>query len=62
MQFTAYSVKSPKGSKSTQKKSTPAASRYFVSIYRPKPDEHSVAAVARETAGGVTAYRIYQEK
>jgi len=62
MEFTAYSVKTPKGGKSSQKKSTPTASRYFVSIYRPKPDEHSVAAVARETAGGVIAYRIYQEK
>ena len=62
MQFTAYSVKTPPGAKRTGSKSVPAASRYFVSIYRPSPEDRSVAAVARETAGGIIAYRIYQEK
>lgn len=62
MRFTAYDVKSPKGARASNSKSAPAASRYFVSIYRPGSEARSVAAVARETRGGGILYRIYKEK
>lgn len=62
MHFTAYNVTTPKASALAKSKAVPAASRYFVSIYRPATGQKSVAAVARETSGGIIAYRIYQEK
>ena len=60
--FTAYKVKMPKGVRRTGTKAAPVASRYYVAVYRPEGDAHSVAAVAKEVGGRITAYRIYLEK
>jgi hypothetical protein len=61
-EFTAYNVKMPKGVRRRGTKAAPAASRYYVAVYRPSVDAHSVAAVAKEVDGRITAYRIYMEK
>jgi len=61
-EFTAYNVKMPTGVRRRGTKTAPTASRYYVAVYRPRVDEHSVAAVAREVGGRITGYRIYVEK
>jgi hypothetical protein len=61
-EFTAYNVKMPTGVRRRATKTAPTASRYYVAVYRPRVDEHSVAAVAREVGGRITGYRIYVEK
>lgn len=61
-EFTAYNVKMPKGVRRRGTKAAPAASRYYVAVYRPNIDDYSVAAVAKEVGGRITAYRIYMEK
>jgi hypothetical protein len=60
-EFTAYKVKMPKGVRRRGTKAAPAASRYYVAVYRPH-DDYSVAAVAKEVDGRITGYRIYMEK
>jgi Peptidase family C25 len=62
--FTAFKVKAPKTAPRRGSKAAPAASRYYVAVYRPKkePQAYSVAAVAREVGGRIVGYRIYQEK
>ena len=65
--FTAFDVKSPKGTRPRGSKATPVASRYYVAVYRPKKrsldvESRSVAAVAREVNGRIVGYRIYTEK
>jgi hypothetical protein len=61
-EFTAYKVKTPKGVRRRGTKAAPAASRYYVAVYRPRLDAYSVAAVAKEAGGRITGYRIYMEK
>jgi hypothetical protein len=61
-EFTAYTVKMPKGVRRRGTKATPAASRYYVAVYRPSVDDYSVAVVAKEVGGRITGYRIYMEK
>jgi hypothetical protein len=66
-EFTAFDVKTPKGARRGGSKAAPAASRYYVAIYRPKKrsrrtDAPSVAAVAKEVSGRIVGYRIYLEK
>ena len=61
-EFTAYKVKMPKGVRRRGTKAVSAASRYYVAVYRPKIDDYSVAAVAKEVGGRITGYRIYMEK
>jgi hypothetical protein len=61
-EFTAFAVKRPQGARKGGRKAVPAASRYYVAVYRPKKDAFSVAAVAKEVSGRIVGYRIYQEK
>jgi len=67
-EFTAFDVKTPKRARSRGSKAVPAASRYYVAVYRPKKrrsrrtDARSVAAVAKEVSGRIVGYRIYMEK
>ncbi len=60
--FMAFDVKTPKGARPRGSKAVPAASRYYVAVYRPKKEYHSVAAVAKEVSGRIVGYRIYTEK
>jgi len=60
--FTAYAVKAPPSGRSRGAKAVPAASRYYVAIHRPRKNARLVAAVAKEVAGRIIGYRIYQEK
>jgi hypothetical protein len=58
----AFDVKTPKGARPRGSKAVPAASRYYVAVYRPKKEYPSVAAVAKEVSGRIVGYRIYTEK
>jgi hypothetical protein len=60
--FVAFDVKTPKGARPRGSKAVPAASRYYVAVYRPKKDMLRVAAVAKEVSGRIVGYRIYTEK
>lgn len=60
--FMAFDVKTPKGARPRGSKAVPAASRYYVAVYRPKKEYPSVAAVAKEVSGRIVGYRIYTEK
>jgi hypothetical protein len=60
--FMAFTVKTPRGARPRGSKAVPAASRYYVAVYRPKKEYASVAAVAKEVAGRIVGYRIYMEK
>jgi hypothetical protein len=61
-EFKAFDVKTPKGARPRGTKAVPKASRYYVAVYRPKKDDRSVAAVAKEVSGRIVGYRIYMEK
>jgi hypothetical protein len=61
-EFTAYTVKMPKGVRRRGSKAAPAASRYYVAVCRPGPSGYRIAAVAKEVSGRIIGYRIYTEK
>ncbi|MCK1511361.1 hypothetical protein IVB22_01990 [Bradyrhizobium sp. 190] len=61
-EFMAFDVKTPKGARPRGSKAVPAASHYYVAVYRPKKEYSSVAAVAKEVSGRIVGYRIYAEK
>jgi hypothetical protein len=60
-EFTAYTVKTPPAARGRGSKASPAASRYYVAVYKTKA-RRSVAAVAKEVSGRIVGYRIYTEK
>jgi hypothetical protein len=66
-EFTAFDVQTPKKGRTRGSKATPAASRYYVAVYRPRKtsrrtEGQGVAAVAKEVSGRIVGYRIYMEK
>jgi hypothetical protein len=62
-EFTAFDVKTPRAARKRGSKAVPAASRYYVAVYRRKNGENrSVAAVAKEVEGRIVGYRIYEER
>ena len=66
-QFTAFQVDAPRVSRARGRKAAPVASRYYVAVYLPgkgrgRPEDRSIAAVAKEVSGRIVGYRIYLEK
>ena len=61
-EFMAFDVKTPRGARPKGSKAVPAASHYYVAVYRPKEEYPSIAAVAKEVSGRIVGYRIYTEK
>ena len=63
-EFMAFNVKYRRRRRSRGSKAAPAASRYYVAVYRPRAPRrsYSVAAVAKEVGGRIVGYRIYMEK
>jgi hypothetical protein len=66
-EFASFVVKTPKGARLRGGKAAPTASRYYVAISSSRkakapPHPMSVAAVAKEVAGRIVGYRIYEAK
>ncbi len=66
-EFTAYAVSVPPGARSRLGKAADAAaSRYYITVYRPRGKgslpNPSIGAVAKEVDGRIVGYRIYEEK
>lgn len=65
-EFTAYAVSVPTGMRRGLGKAANAvASRYYVTVYRPRPGgglNPAVGAVAKEVDGRIVGFRIYEEK
>ena len=58
--FSAYDVATPPAAR--KGKTGALASRYYVSVYKPRDRNRRVAAVAKQVGGRIVAFRIYLEK
>jgi hypothetical protein len=62
--FSVYDVDTPAAARATAKKvkTRAMASRYYVSVYKPRGQSRLRAAVAKQVGAHIVGYRIYLEK
>ena len=60
-EFMSFDVKTPKGARLRGSKAVPAASRYYVAVYRPRGGRRT-AAVAKEFGGRIIGNPLFGNK
>jgi hypothetical protein len=62
--FSVYDVDTPAAARAATKKdkTSAIASRYYVSVYKPRGASRRIAAVAKQVGGRIIGFRIYLEK